>query len=805
MDHNLKIAGAVPELMSSKAENALPESAEHSQQISLTKLLRSLKRTFPEFESSGEATAILVACAALGCRGILPHFLQQTAAGSLIQAYADQSDRRVRLDKTDFCEKNLEILASRQDSVIDSFISRNEGVIVKTLRSFHYSSGLQRSLAASWFKQVLIKASEDRREGSKKQASGHQERASLDHISALTQWFTPVWVADFLVDEAIEDNGDAKFLDPACGAGHLLVPALRKLVNLKDKRCNSSTAKIQEPLVESIFNALAHQVFGLDVDGEVLKFARFALYLESRDLSVCIGRDFFEFPALNIFEINDDSSGAGSLTLGAQELQARASIAQLQTPHSAPNVISHSTPDMISHSPPNVISHSPPNVIPESFDAIAMNPPYLGHRTMPAPIRNYLRREYPLSQYDLYAAFLDLGLRLLKPGSRMSAICQQSVLTIQRYESFRKHIINECNVESIVQLGSGTFASKSGEKTNSAIITLRKRGDVERPFIRCWQLLKKSEKRDAELRGLNLLTATNIDRKAATKVTESVAGTPFALFAPPEILSILCSTPNLSAQESGIFCTNGLFTCNNEFFVKRFDEISPDESEYYVPYDKGGGHKWYRTSDLMLRWKPDGKSIREFRVQRGQSAKLPGEEFYFKPGLTYSYIGTRGFRARLLTPDAVFDIASSGIFSEKINLFFLLGYLNSSLARSILGILNPTINFQIGDIRRLPLKYPQPDIESAVAEQTKTAVEIAAFLETLDKRSPRYCRGVNSDKKRIEELIKQEKIIDERIDQIVFDHFEVSQKTRIRLLADPWVARGANYFRHYAQSLMSST
>src|SRR5262249_47390131 len=148
--------------------------------------------------------------------------------------------------------------------------------------------------------------------------------------------------------------------------------------------------------------------------------------------------------------------------------------------------------------------------------------------------------------------------------------------------------------------------------------------------------------------------------------------------------------------------------------------------------------KWYRTTPYLLHWGKDGAAIREYRAKRGQSRKLPGERFYFQTGVTYSYIGTKGFRARLLSPNAIFDIASSAVFSEVLDPLYLLGFLNSSFVRFLLGVLNPTINFQIGDLRRLPLAMPDGSAQKAVAAKAATAVDLAQTIDAFDHTSPRF-------------------------------------------------------------------
>ena len=210
-------------------------------------------------------------------------------------------------------------------------------------------------------------------------------------------------------------------------------------------------------------------------------------------------------------------------------------------------------------------------------------------------------------------------------------------------------------------------------------------------------------------------------------------------------------------------------------FVKLQSQITENESHLYVPYDKGGGQKWYHQSNYRLLWQDNGENIRQYRKERGQSRALPGEEFYFKPGLTYSYIGTSGFKARLLSENCIFDIASSSIFSETIDNNYLLGFLNSSLVIYLLGVLNPTINFQIGDLRRLPFETPTAEISTEVSNLAKEAISL---MQNWQKQLNRTNTA---------ELLKTESKIQQKIDTIIFQLYKIDKATEKTILDNEWV------------------
>ncbi|HMP52317.1 MAG TPA: hypothetical protein PKD05_12260, partial [Candidatus Melainabacteria bacterium] len=167
----------------------------------------------------------------------------------------------------------------------------------------------------------------------------------------------------------------------------------------------------------------------------------------------------------------------------------------------------------------------------------------------------------------------------------------------------------------------------------------------------------------------------------------------------------------------------------------------------------------------------------------------------------YSYIGTSGFTARLLSENAVFDIASSALFSDRIDILYLLGFLNSSLIRMMLGILNPTVNFQIGDLRKLPYIEPPEQVEKSVADLARKAVAIARELERFDHQSPKFeaFSITKTERTKVEQLLARESIIQSEINQIILDLYGAGSSLKNPIDASAWVKE--NSYRSYLQDL----
>jgi len=125
----------------------------------------------------------------------------------------------------------------------------------------------------------------------------------------------------------------------------------------------------------------------------------------------------------------------------------------------------------------------------------------------------------------------------------------------------------------------------------------------------------------------------------------------------------------------------------------------------WFPYNKGGDfNKWFGNSENVVNWQNNGSQIKNFTDSNGKLRSRPqNEQYYFREGVTYSLIGNSEFCARYYPQGFLFDVGGSGFFPDKENLLPLLGLVNSKVGSLILSRLNPTVNFQVGDIENIPV------------------------------------------------------------------------------------------------------
>jgi hypothetical protein len=192
----------------------------------------------------------------------------------------------------------------------------------------------------------------------------------------------------------------------------------------------------------------------------------------------------------------------------------------------------------------------------------------------------------------------------------------------------------------------------------------------------------------------------------------------------------------------------GLATTDNARFVRWWWEVEPTTpdaphratAQMWQAYVKAGRfRRWYEAPRHRVNWLDDGREIKRAIVQRYPYLNgdwqwvAKNSSFYGREGVTYSYLTSGRFSARRLERGAIFDVAGSSLFPDDP--LTLLGVLNSGVAQQLLAAINPTVNFQVGDLAQLPV--PERGTEELRALVTR-AIEVQKRMDTFDETSPDF-------------------------------------------------------------------
>jgi hypothetical protein len=152
-------------------------------------------------------------------------------------------------------------------------------------------------------------------------------------------------------------------------------------------------------------------------------------------------------------------------------------------------------------------------------------------------------------------------------------------------------------------------------------------------------------------------------------------------------------------------------TSNNDRFLRKWQEVNSLNSvsfgkndqttQKWFPYLKGGGYRrWYGNHDYLINWYKNG-----LEMISTARPNIRNKQYYFQEGITWTYISSSYFGCRFKPKGFIFDGKAPSFHCEnEENNLPVLSFLCSLTADKILKIINPTMNFQLGQIKGLPYK-----------------------------------------------------------------------------------------------------
>lgn len=375
-------------------------------------------------------------------------------------------------------------------------------------------------------------------------------------------------------------------------------------------------------------------------------------------------------------------------------------------------------------------------VLAMQFDAVVANPPYMGSKGMNPALKDYAKATFPDSKSDLFAMFMERGFEWCKPSGFNSMVTMQSWMFLSSYEAMREKLLTQRTIQTMAHLGARAFAEISGEVVQTTAFVLQ--GQHLSGFKPAFFRLVEGQEAEKET-----ALRTNQHRFDATVQDDfkKIPGSPVAYWATTADRVAFSSMPRLG--ELGV-TRKGMVTARNEIYVREWYEVSQARTNVrastrdeacssgakWFPYLKGGSfRKWYGNFEHLVDWENDG--------QRLQTNKHPTEdrvwatnfnlEFIFTESITWTTTSSSHFGVRFVPKGSLFDAKGSSAFVRDDLRLGVLGYLASSLVHHFLRFLNPTIEFQPGDLANLPVNQ-----SVVLGEETRRRVESAVLLARTD-------------------------------------------------------------------------
>lgn len=126
----------------------------------------------------------------------------------------------------------------------------------------------------------------------------------------------------------------------------------------------------------------------------------------------------------------------------------------------------------------------------------------------------------------------------------------------------------------------------------------------------------------------------------------------------------------------------------------------------WFPCNKGGAfRKWYGNNDYVVNWHNNGEEIINFVDEKGKQRSRPqNKQYYFMEGGTWSTLSSSDFSMRYCSRGFIFETKGSMCFvNERIDLKYIIGFLNTSIVKELLLVLSPTLDYHEGPLSRVPV------------------------------------------------------------------------------------------------------
>lgn len=366
----------------------------------------------------------------------------------------------------------------------------------------------------------------------------------------------------------------------------------------------------------------------------------------------------------------------------------------------------------------------------DKYTALCMNPPYMP-TSKEATLKSYAAKEYPDSKADLFAIFMDVAHDRLCEHGKYGMINMQSWMFLSSFESLRKNIIENQQIDSLLHLGPRTFDELSGEVVqNAAFVISKEKTAYPGVYYRLIDGANCNAKCEMFLAGNSRYVVVD------QKLFEQIPGSPITYWVSKSFIKAFIEGTPLKDIS---YPRQGMATCNNNIFLRLWHEVSidkigfglKDESETYglykwFPYNKGGGNrKWYGYYDYVVNFQNGGKEVCDYidaNSAVNHKGRVINRDKYFKPALTWSKISSSsGISFRFREAGSIFDVAGTSIFATRFELVALSALLNSKPISYILSCLSPTVNYEVGHICVLPIIQ----LEDNSANLAEVCIDIA--------------------------------------------------------------------------------
>lgn len=341
-----------------------------------------------------------------------------------------------------------------------------------------------------------------------------------------------------------------------------------------------------------------------------------------------------------------------------------------------------------------------------TYDLVVGNPPYQGLSKTNA--FGYVATNYPRGKADLYAAFLERSLDLVRDGGLSALLTMRGWMFLGQFADLRKRLLKDFDLRLIGDFDRGAFDEVPNEVLAVSVPIFRRAAHpgVASVASQPTPLDDKSYDRQRTNRKRAAVLAQVGRYEFDPRGFEVIEGEPIVYWWSEEFLKKYAAAPKLGKVAP---VRTGLCTSDNVRFLRKWWEVPSSKVgslpatsawAWFVTGAKGIG--WVEPCSDVCEWNRFGLQVKTYNehLYVSYTRTVQNEAYYFRRGVAYTPIGNT-FRARAYRRAAIMGKMGSSVFSEDIPR--TLCSMNTVHAASVLQSLNPGVHFEVGDVNRLPV------------------------------------------------------------------------------------------------------
>ena len=629
---------------------------------------------------------------------------------------------------------------------------------------------------------------------------------------------------------------DITCIDPCMGSGHILIAMFDVLMDIYESAGYDKR--------EAAFEIVEHNIHGLDIDQRAYQLAYFAVMMKGRGYN----RRFLQRKNVvpHVYQIKEsgymDKNGERQYSFDQATLEYFIGK-NLKLKESMENLIYqmfdaleygsiikienvdfklifdrlNEIKEEISLYKNSVLEGLYPFILvgymlATHYDVVVTNPPYMGASGMGTKLSKYVKDNYPDSKSDLFAVFIEKCGYMAKKNAYQAMITQHAWMFLSSFEKLRNKL-QMMDIVNMAHLGSRAFEEIGGEVVQTTSFVIRKShiGKYKGTYCR---LIEPTTQQGKERMLLNAENRYFSEQDDFSKIP----GCSVAYWFSDNVIKLFL---NLSLGKIGRIA-QGLITGSTERFTRLWFEIArnkfivnaSDENELqelggkWAPYNKGGEYrKWYGNNDFVVNWENKGYEIKNFTDDKGKLRSRPqGSDFYFLPVITWTKISSSKVAFRIKEKGTISSEAGMTISVSESLREYILGFLNCNVAQYILNALSPTLNYELGDIAKLPVLNSEryaDKIKSKVLLCENVAKDDWNFFETSwgFQHHPLLCKvstiaeAFNQWQAECDDRFNQLKANEEELNRIFIDIYGLQDELTPEVEDKDVTVRKADLFR----------